>query len=38
MPAQQRNEREPISLADTIQGVLDLAHSELIARQIECDV
>lgn len=29
-------EREPISLADAVQGVLDLVHSELIARQVEC--
>jgi PAS domain S-box-containing protein len=34
----KESEREPISLRDTIQGVLALAHSELVARQIEYDV
>jgi hypothetical protein len=37
MLRRREGQREPIHLADTIRGVLDLAHSELIARQVECD-
>ena len=35
MLRRKETEREPISLADAIQGVLNLVHSELIARQVE---
>jgi PAS domain S-box-containing protein len=35
MLRKKETQREPISLGETIQGVLDLAHSELIERHVE---
>ena len=36
MLRRKETQREPITLADTIQEALNLLHSEMIGRQVEC--